>query len=154
MERLGLWGEGTAFTNFDAFFTAMDKRGLCVLELLAVELKARGSYLCRSLDYAGAHALACIWSLCQYALVMCCWMLRSQILNPSSLLATACTFEVVEAPLAAPMIEHYEAAVHYWQLCRMKFANAAKQARSSSVHLVCELLRSRAYMLQRRSAPS
>ena len=28
MERLGLWGDGTAFKSFEAFLTSITKRGL------------------------------------------------------------------------------------------------------------------------------
>ena len=28
MERLGLWGDGTAFKSFDSFLTSITKRGL------------------------------------------------------------------------------------------------------------------------------
>lgn len=51
MSRLGLWGRGTAFADFQAFFDSMKKRGVSFLELLAMEMKAEGFYLARSLSF-------------------------------------------------------------------------------------------------------
>ncbi|CAA0815471.1 RING/FYVE/PHD zinc finger superfamily protein [Striga hermonthica] len=55
MVRLGLWGPGTSFTNFDKFLVAMDKGGVGALELVAMDMKARGMYVCRTLSYKGAE---------------------------------------------------------------------------------------------------
>ena len=77
MSRLGLWGPGTAFPDFGAFLDSMKARGVSFLELLAMEMKAEGFYLARSLSFrrvvcstekgvlracsgcAGGQALAC-----------------------------------------------------------------------------------------------
>jgi hypothetical protein len=34
MSRLGLWGTGSAFENFEAFLDSMKKRGVSFLEML------------------------------------------------------------------------------------------------------------------------
>lgn len=34
MSRLGLWGAGSAFENFEAFLDSMKKRGVSFLEML------------------------------------------------------------------------------------------------------------------------
>ena len=51
MTRLGLWGPGTAFPDFGAFLDSMKARGVSFLELLAMEMKAEGFYLARSLSF-------------------------------------------------------------------------------------------------------
>ncbi|CAJ2659094.1 unnamed protein product [Trifolium pratense] len=55
MVRLGLWGEGTDFSDFYDFLEALEKGGVGALELVAMDLKARGMYLCRTLSYKGAE---------------------------------------------------------------------------------------------------
>ncbi|XP_057949637.1 protein FORGETTER 1 [Malania oleifera] len=55
MIRLGLWGVGTCFSNFREFLGALDRGGVGALELVAMDMKARGMYLCRTLSYKGAE---------------------------------------------------------------------------------------------------
>ncbi|PIN20889.1 hypothetical protein CDL12_06408 [Handroanthus impetiginosus] len=55
MVRLGLWGAGTSFADFREFLVAMDKGGVGALELVAMDMKARGMYVCRTLSYKGAE---------------------------------------------------------------------------------------------------
>ncbi|KAL1537165.1 udp-glycosyltransferase [Salvia divinorum] len=55
MVRLGLWGSGTSFLSFRDFLGAMDKGGVGALELVAMDMKARGMYVCRTLSYKGAE---------------------------------------------------------------------------------------------------
>ncbi|VFQ58762.1 unnamed protein product [Cuscuta campestris] len=55
MVRLGLWGTGTAFANFRDFLGAMEKGGVGALELVAMDMKARGMYVCRTLSYKGVE---------------------------------------------------------------------------------------------------
>ncbi|XP_074372399.1 protein FORGETTER 1-like isoform X2 [Apium graveolens] len=55
MIRLGLWGTGTSFLDFRAFLGSLEKGGVGALELVAMDLKARGMYLCRTLSYKGAE---------------------------------------------------------------------------------------------------
>ena len=58
MERLGLWGAGNpAFTNFGEFMDAVGSRGVCALELVAMDMKAQGMYVARTLSYAGEQQL-------------------------------------------------------------------------------------------------
>ena len=54
MDRLGLWGERIAYTDFKAFLSALDSRGVGAMELLAMEMKRMGLYVCRTLSYAGS----------------------------------------------------------------------------------------------------
>ncbi|KAF0899526.1 hypothetical protein E2562_020008 [Oryza meyeriana var. granulata] len=54
MVRLGLWGDGTSFQNFQKFLGALEKGGVGALELVAMDMKARGMYVCRTLSYKGA----------------------------------------------------------------------------------------------------
>ena len=55
MERLGLWGAGNpAFSSFVEFMDAVGSRGVCALELVAMDMKAQGMYVARTLSYAGA----------------------------------------------------------------------------------------------------
>ena len=53
--RLGLWGLQTPFPTFLQFKDSMERRGLGALEMLAMELKASGSYVARGLSWAGAE---------------------------------------------------------------------------------------------------
>ncbi|KAG0522949.1 hypothetical protein BDA96_07G081700 [Sorghum bicolor] len=55
MVRLGLWGDGTSFENFHQFLGALEKGGVGALELVAMDMKARGMYVCRTLSYKGAN---------------------------------------------------------------------------------------------------
>ncbi|XP_024532194.1 protein FORGETTER 1 [Selaginella moellendorffii] len=55
MCRLGLWGKGTDFPHFHAFLAALEKRGVGALELVAMDMKARGMYVCRTLSFQGAE---------------------------------------------------------------------------------------------------
>lgn len=55
MERLGLWGDGTAFKSFEAFLTSITKRGLGAAEMLAMEMKASGMYVSRGLSFRQAE---------------------------------------------------------------------------------------------------
>ncbi|MCO5559785.1 hypothetical protein L7F22_013389 [Adiantum nelumboides] len=55
MARLGLWGIGTDFPNFQVFLGALEKRGVGALELVAMDMKARGMYVCRTLSFKGAE---------------------------------------------------------------------------------------------------
>ncbi|KAJ0768766.1 putative chromatin regulator PHD family [Helianthus annuus] len=55
MVRLGLWGAGTSFEGFRDFLGALDKGGVGALELVAMDMKARGMYVCRTLSYKGVE---------------------------------------------------------------------------------------------------
>jgi len=50
-ERLGLWGEGTAFVNGDDFVHKIKAGGLAAMELIARDMKAMGVYLSRNISY-------------------------------------------------------------------------------------------------------
>lgn len=52
-ERLGVWGEGTSFSNKSAFISKISEGGLAAMELVARDLKAMGVYIARSLSYDG-----------------------------------------------------------------------------------------------------
>lgn len=49
MVRLGLWGEGTPFREFNDFISAVEKRGVGAMEIVAMDMKLRGTStrLCR-----------------------------------------------------------------------------------------------------------
>eukprot|EP00742_Colponemidia_sp_Colp-10_P015113 GILJ01017226.1.p1 GENE.GILJ01017226.1~~GILJ01017226.1.p1 ORF type:complete len:1261 (+),score=125.86 GILJ01017226.1:85-3783(+) len=52
MTRLGLWGAGTEFPTFERFASCLSRRAqLTTLELVAMELKAQGKYVSRSLSF-------------------------------------------------------------------------------------------------------
>ena len=55
MERLGLWGEGSAFHNFESFLESITRRGLGAAEMLAMEMKSAGMYVSRGLSYKQAE---------------------------------------------------------------------------------------------------
>ena len=50
-ERLGLWGEGTAFATGDDFVSNIKAGGLAAMELIARDMKAMGVYLSRNISY-------------------------------------------------------------------------------------------------------
>lgn len=54
LDRLGLWGPGTAFPNgFNEFASEVSGGGLAAMEMIARELKAQGKYLSRTLSFHG-----------------------------------------------------------------------------------------------------
>lgn len=50
MIRLGLWGQGTAFTDFAEFAQEIEEGGVGAMEMVARDLKAMGRYFCGSLS--------------------------------------------------------------------------------------------------------
>ena len=54
-ERLGLWGEGTAFRNGDDFVAQVSSGGIAAMELVAQNMKAQGMYLSRNISYDGVE---------------------------------------------------------------------------------------------------
>lgn len=55
LERMGLWGPGSAFADFEAFLGAMRNRGVSFLEMLAMEMKSEGKYCARGLSFRSAE---------------------------------------------------------------------------------------------------
>ncbi|KAL8166544.1 hypothetical protein V2J09_008043 [Rumex salicifolius] len=55
MVRLGLWGPGSSFLDFRDFLGALEKGGVGALELVAMDMKARGMFVCRTLSYKGTE---------------------------------------------------------------------------------------------------
>ena len=55
MVRLGLWGVGTAFEEFNGFHSAVNKRGVGAMELVAIDMKQRGMYIARQLSFKGVE---------------------------------------------------------------------------------------------------
>ena len=53
MTRLGLWGTGTPFPEFNDFIQAIEKRGVGAMELVAMDMKLRGMYIARQLSFHG-----------------------------------------------------------------------------------------------------
>uniref|UniRef100_A0A0N4ZKF1 AAA_34 domain-containing protein n=1 Tax=Parastrongyloides trichosuri TaxID=131310 RepID=A0A0N4ZKF1_PARTI len=53
MTRLGLWGKGQSFPEFNDFINAVEKRGVGAMELVAMDMKQRGLYLARQLSFRG-----------------------------------------------------------------------------------------------------
>lgn len=56
MTRLGLWGEGTAFsTGFKQFLHEIEEGGVGAMEMVSRELKALGMYLSSSISFEGVE---------------------------------------------------------------------------------------------------
>ena len=55
MERLGLWGEGLAYRNFESFLESITRRGLGAAEMMAMEMKSAGMYVSRGLSFKQAE---------------------------------------------------------------------------------------------------
>ncbi|XP_046980901.1 protein strawberry notch isoform X1 [Schistocerca americana] len=53
MTRLGIWGEGTPFNEFNDFISAVEKRGVGAMEIVAMDMKLRGMYIARQLSFHG-----------------------------------------------------------------------------------------------------
>ncbi|XP_018017597.1 protein strawberry notch homolog 1 isoform X2 [Hyalella azteca] len=53
MVRLGIWGLGTPFPEFNDFIAAVEKRGVGAMEIVAMDMKLRGSYIARQLSFNG-----------------------------------------------------------------------------------------------------
>ncbi|XP_055677272.1 protein strawberry notch isoform X2 [Lutzomyia longipalpis] len=53
MVRLGMWGAGTTFSNFNDFISAVEKRGVGAMEVVAMDMKLRGMYIARQLSFHG-----------------------------------------------------------------------------------------------------
>lgn len=51
MTRLAIWGPGTPYLGFAEFCQSIEKRGVGAMELVAVDLKMRGSYIARQLSF-------------------------------------------------------------------------------------------------------
>jgi hypothetical protein len=47
MVRLGMWGEGTPFKEFADFISAVEKRGVGAMEIVAMDMKLRGELVTR-----------------------------------------------------------------------------------------------------------
>ncbi|RNA44326.1 strawberry notch -like protein, partial [Brachionus plicatilis] len=53
MVRLGLWGTGTPFNDFNDFIQSVEKRGVGAMEIIAIDMKLRGMYIARQLSFTG-----------------------------------------------------------------------------------------------------
>ncbi|CAB3359035.1 Hypothetical predicted protein [Cloeon dipterum] len=53
MVRLGMWGEGSPFREFNDFILAVEKRGVGAMEIVAMDMKLRGMYIARQLSFHG-----------------------------------------------------------------------------------------------------
>lgn len=53
LQRMGLWGKGTGFSNLAEFSEAINKGGLSMMEMLTQGMKARGQYCSRSISFKG-----------------------------------------------------------------------------------------------------
>lgn len=53
MVRLGMWGQGTPFNDFNDFISAVEKRGVGAMEIVAMDMKLRGMYIARQLSFHG-----------------------------------------------------------------------------------------------------
>ena len=53
MTRLGLWGGGTPFKEFNNFLQFIERRGVGGMELVAMDMKLRGMYIARQLSFHG-----------------------------------------------------------------------------------------------------
>lgn len=51
LERLGLWGKGTAFNDVNDFISKISDGGLAAMELVARDMKSMGVYMARSISY-------------------------------------------------------------------------------------------------------
>ncbi|NLK97656.1 MAG: DEAD/DEAH box helicase family protein, partial [Epulopiscium sp.] len=52
-QRLGLWGEGTAFPTVEAFVSEISKGGVAAMELVSRDMKSMGLYTARNISFNG-----------------------------------------------------------------------------------------------------
>ena len=52
MDRLGLWGDGTAFASSSAFVEQMETNGLASMEMVALHMKQHGQFVSRHLSFS------------------------------------------------------------------------------------------------------
>ncbi|KAF6018566.1 hypothetical protein EB796_023110 [Bugula neritina] len=55
MERMGLWGESSAFQTYEEFLDTIQKKGLGIAEMLAMDMKRDGLYVSRMLSFSDAQ---------------------------------------------------------------------------------------------------
>merc|ERR1712168_1611662 len=55
MVRLGIWGPGSPFRDFNDFLGAVEKRGVGAMEIVAMDMKLRGMYIARQLSFQGVQ---------------------------------------------------------------------------------------------------
>jgi len=55
MSRLGIWGPGTGFSDFNDFLKVISSNGVAAMEMFAMNMKALGALSCRSLAYVGTE---------------------------------------------------------------------------------------------------
>ena len=53
MTRLGLWGPGVSFPTFEHFQQQIERGGVGAMEMVAINMKALGMYVSRSLSFKG-----------------------------------------------------------------------------------------------------
>jgi len=54
-QRLGLWGDGTAFEKADDFINAVDTAGVSGMEIISKDLKSMGLYTAKTLSFDGVE---------------------------------------------------------------------------------------------------
>ena len=116
MPRLGLWGVGTDFADFEAFLSAMRRRGMSFLEMLAIELKSEGLYVARGLSFAAAEFTELRCSLTDTQVCL---------LQPGKMycIDTCC----IEIQLTLWQVVQYDAAAALWQDLRSALGRACKR---------------------------
>jgi hypothetical protein len=53
MDRLGLWGRGTAFADKKDFISKIEEGGVAAMEVIARDMKALGVYMARTISFKG-----------------------------------------------------------------------------------------------------
>lgn len=62
MVRLGIWGEGSPFREFNDFIQAVEKRGVGAMEIVAMDMKLRGEFRSILHTRLGDLTIICIFS--------------------------------------------------------------------------------------------
>jgi hypothetical protein len=63
MVRLGIWGPGSPFRDFNDFLAAVEKRGVGAMEIVAMDMKLRGMYIARQLSFQVYHTSLHLFTL-------------------------------------------------------------------------------------------
>lgn len=92
MERLGLWGPGSAFQSKQEFVGLLKQGGIGAMELVAMELKGAGCYISRSLS----------WAVSQQQLHTCIQLCSGPLTGLSCGAGNACLLAHAQGPRLEP----------------------------------------------------
>jgi hypothetical protein len=107
MVRLGMWGEGTPFKEFADFISAVEKRGVGAMEIVAMDMKLRGEFS-------------------TVAPPLLTFKMFTGMYIARQLSFHGVAFKIEEVPLSKDFEKAYDASVKLWVEAMQKFHEAAE----------------------------